>query len=86
MYDVTRRDFLRNSSLAATAALGGGWTGGTARAIEPIARNGMAKFKFSLAAYSYRDLFSTKKGDDRPPLTLFDFVDDCTKWVWKGPS
>jgi len=81
---LTRRDFLRNSSLAATAALAGGWTGGAAKAIEPIARNGTAKFKFSLAAYSYRDLFSAKKGDERPPLTLFDFVDDCAKMGLEG--
>ncbi|HUY36888.1 MAG TPA: sugar phosphate isomerase/epimerase family protein [Pirellulales bacterium] len=81
---VTRRDFLRNSSLVATAALAGDWTRGAARAIEPIARNGVAKFKFSLAAYSYRDLFSAKKGDDRAPLTLFDFVDDCAKMGLDG--
>ena len=51
-----------------------------APAIEPIARNGKAKFKFSLAAYSYRDLF---KGES-PRATLLDFVADCAKMGLEG--
>lgn len=42
-------------------------------AANPITRNGKAKFKFSLAAYSYRDLLQ----GDSAPLTLSDFIDDC---------
>ncbi len=38
------------------------------------------KFKFSLAAYSYRDLL---RGDP-PKLTLADFVDDCAKMNLEG--
>jgi sugar phosphate isomerase/epimerase len=69
----TRRQFLAASAASlATAA--------TASAIEPIPRNGQPKFKFSLAAYSYRDLF---KGDS-PKLTLKDFVDDCAKFGLEG--
>ena len=46
-----------------------------ARAIEPIRRNGVPRFKFSLAAYSYRDLLT----GNAPRLTLADFIADCAK-------
>ena len=46
-----------------------------ARAIEPIQRNGVPRFKFSLAAYSYRDLLT----GNAPRLTLADFIADCAK-------
>jgi sugar phosphate isomerase/epimerase len=51
-----------------------------ASAIEPITRNGAAKFKFSLAAYSYRDLLTGAS----PQLTLADFIDDCAKMGLDG--
>jgi sugar phosphate isomerase/epimerase len=70
MFD--RRQFLAASFTAALAS--------TASAIEPIPRNGQPKFKFSLAAYSYRDLL---KGDE-PKLTLQDFIDDCAKFGLEG--
>jgi sugar phosphate isomerase/epimerase len=70
---LSRRHFLLASSAAALAA-------GSARAIEPIARNGQPKFKYSLAAYSYRDLFSAK--EDK--LTLVDFINDCAKFGLEG--
>jgi sugar phosphate isomerase/epimerase len=74
MYD--RRRFLSSSlAAAATAAVAG-----PAAAIEPIARNGQPKFKFSLAAYSYRSLLS----GDAPELTLKDFIDDCAKFGLEG--
>jgi sugar phosphate isomerase/epimerase len=66
-----RRDFLC-STLAASGLAA------TAGAIEPIARNGKPKFKFSLAAYSYRTLLQPRQGKD-PELTLRDFIDDCAK-------
>jgi sugar phosphate isomerase/epimerase len=69
----TRRQFLAASTAAVAAAA-------SASAIEPIPRNGQPKFKFSLAAYSYRELF---KGDE-PQLTLKDFVDDCAKFGLEG--
>ncbi len=56
------------------------WLTNAATAIEPIARNGSAKFKFSLAAYSYRDLLSGAA----PQLTLADFIDDCAKMELDG--
>ena len=54
-----------------------------ASAIGPIARNGEAKFKLSLAAYSYRDLLTGKK-DAPPQLTLADFVNDCARFGVEG--
>lgn len=78
-YGVSRRLFLQSSAIAAgSLALGGVVL--PARAIEPIARNGQAKFKFSLAAYSYRSLLT---GAD-PKLTLKDFIDDCAKMGLEG--
>jgi sugar phosphate isomerase/epimerase len=67
---LNRRRFLETSSLAALGSLTAG-----ASAIEPIARNGQPKFKFSLAAYSYRSLLQ----GDSPKLTLKDFIDDCAR-------
>jgi sugar phosphate isomerase/epimerase len=48
-------------------------------AIEPFVRQS-PKFKFSLAAYSYRDLL---RGNPAP-LTLFDFVTDCARFRLEG--
>jgi sugar phosphate isomerase/epimerase len=72
----TRRQFL-TGSLAAGASVA---ISAPLCAIEPIPRNGQPKFKFSLAAYSYRDLL---KGDS-PKLTLTDFIDDCAKFGLEG--
>jgi sugar phosphate isomerase/epimerase len=69
---ASRREFLLATSAAALAS--------TAGAIEPIARNGKPKFKFSLAAYSYRELFSAKTDK----LTLNDFINDCAKFALEG--
>jgi sugar phosphate isomerase/epimerase len=74
---LTRRQFLASSSLAASAAALTTLPN-SATAIPPIARNGQPKFKFSLAAYSYRELLLPKQGKE-PVLTLKDFIDDCAK-------
>jgi sugar phosphate isomerase/epimerase len=69
-----RREFLQSAGgIAATASLAG-----HALAIDPIARNGTPKFKFSLAAYSYRELLTKKE------LTLSDFITDCAKFGLEG--
>lgn len=73
---TTRRTFLG----ATGAALAGGALSRPAAAIEPIQRPGAAKFKFSLAAYSYRDLLA----GENPSLTLADFIDDCAKMGLDG--
>src|SRR3954469_606904 len=75
----SRRQFLQSSTaIAASAALTL-----PASAIQPIQRNGQPKFKFSLAAYSYRDLLLPKQGKE-PQLTLNDFIDDCAKLGLEG--
>ena len=54
--------------------------GRTSQAMEPIKRSSGAHFKFSLAAYSYRELLQSKP----PSLTLSDFIDDCAKFGLDG--
>ncbi|HZN33936.1 MAG TPA: sugar phosphate isomerase/epimerase family protein [Pirellulaceae bacterium] len=73
---LSRRELLQSSLLAGSAAA----ISSVASAIEPIARNGKSKFKFSLAAYSYRGLLA----GDKATLTLKDFVDDCAKFGLEG--
>jgi sugar phosphate isomerase/epimerase len=75
---MERRAVLR--SLAAATALAAAGRGRVVRAIEPIARNGGSRFKFSLAAYSYRDLLS----GPQPQLTLAEFVEDCARLELDG--
>ncbi len=55
--------------------------GPLASAAEPVARTGRPFFKFSLAAYSYRN-FLTAKDDSR--LTLHDFLKDCAAMNLEG--
>ena len=74
----SRRSFLGSTAALATGALVG--SPRLATAIDPIPRNGAAKFKFSLAAYSYRSLLTGEK----PQLTLHDFVSDCAKFGLEG--
>jgi sugar phosphate isomerase/epimerase len=70
----------RRTFLAAAGAATAGALGHSALAIEPIRRTDRPKFKFSLAAYSYRDLLT----GDKPKLTLADFIDDCAKMELEG--
>lgn len=77
MSSLDRRSFLKSAAIASTGAYLGG---GVAAAIEPIRRNGQPKFKFSLAAYSYRGLLTGEK----PPLTLSDFIADCAAMQLEG--
>ena len=71
-----RRQFM----IGAAAALGGVSLGQRTHAIGPLTRTGPAKFAFSLAAYSYRNLLQGKP----PKLTLFDFIDDCVRFGLDG--
>ncbi|MCA9232609.1 MAG: sugar phosphate isomerase/epimerase [Planctomycetales bacterium] len=68
---ATRRKFLQGCAAVAATPL-------TVAAIEPIVRNGTPKFKFSLAAYSYRDLLKSGK------LSLSDFIADCAQMQLEG--
>jgi sugar phosphate isomerase/epimerase len=79
----SRRQFL-SATTAAAAALAAGLSNSSAPAIEPIARNGQTKFKFSLAAYSYRTLLQPGKDGKEAALTLTDFINDCAKFGCEG--
>ncbi|MCA9147148.1 MAG: sugar phosphate isomerase/epimerase [Planctomycetaceae bacterium] len=74
-----RRRFLQTCSVT-SAAVASGLATGIAHAAEPIVRNGEPKFKFSLAAYSYRKLLQGKTAE----LTVADFIDDCAKMQLEG--
>ena len=78
-----RRSFLRDATLVAAGAVGGiagGLFPTRIPAVAPVARNGTAKFKFSLSGYSYRKLLS----GDPPELTLDDFLADCARFGLEG--
>lgn len=51
-----------------------------AAVIDPIARNGRPMFKYSLAAYSYRNLL---QGEDAE-MSLVDFINDCADFDLHG--
>ncbi|MBL9125755.1 MAG: sugar phosphate isomerase/epimerase [Planctomycetaceae bacterium] len=77
---MQRRDFLKQAgglAFGSAVALRGL---PAARAIEPLQRPGVPKFKFSLAAYSYRDLLQDKSG----AYTLDHFVRDCAQMQLEG--
>ncbi len=76
----TRRQFVQAAGVAAATMASGMALPSVVSAIEPIPRNGVAKFKFSLAAYSYRGLLSGKE----PKLTLADFISDCARFGLEG--
>jgi sugar phosphate isomerase/epimerase len=81
LHRVHRRDFLQHSGALAAGATGlAATTRSTAAGIEPVRRNGLPKFKFSMAAYSYRALLTGKS----PQLTLLDFIRDCARFGLEG--
>jgi sugar phosphate isomerase/epimerase len=81
---LSRRQFL-----GAAAAAGSACLATNVRAIEPISRTGTPKFKFSLAAYSYREYLPSTRGKETVPgkkgnLSLEDFITDCAKFGLDG--
>ncbi|HUG66673.1 MAG TPA: TIM barrel protein, partial [Pirellulaceae bacterium] len=76
---LDRRRFLQTCSIASAAAATG-FAANESYAAEPLVRNGVPKFKFSLAAYSYRKLLQGKTAE----LTVADFIDDCAKMQLEG--
>ncbi len=74
---MRRRDFLSQSALALTATT---CLQPRLTASEPVKRNGEPKFKFSLAAYSYRRLLSGSVAK----LTMSDFINDCAEMQLEG--
>lgn len=82
---ASRRDFFKTSALlAAGAAVAPLLHTPFALAADKPPRNGTPKFKFSLAAYSYRDLLTKKKDSPGPELSLEDFVRDCAAFQLDG--
>lgn len=78
-----RRGFFRDAVLITAGAVGGvagGLFPTQTPAVAPIERNGTAKFKFSLAGYSYRKLLQ----GNPPELTLDDFFADCARFGLEG--
>ena len=77
----SRRKFLGGCAAGAAAGLLGTLSGAPrAAAIEPIQRLGKPAFRYSLAAYSYRDLLEGKKAS----LTMEDFVKACAMLPLEG--
>ncbi len=70
---ASRRRFIQAAAAVACSPVLG------AMAIEPIGRTA-AKFKYSLAAYSYRRLLQ----GEPPRMSLYDFVDDCARFQLEG--
>ena len=83
--NASRRTFLKHCALSSggiAGVLSAGLGMSAARAIEPIERDGESFFKFSLAAYSYRNLLNAKPPETK--LTLDDFIADCAKMNLQG--
>ncbi|MGD9645922.1 MAG: sugar phosphate isomerase/epimerase family protein [Pirellulales bacterium] len=77
----SRRQFLGQCTAGAATGLIGSIVGAPrATAIEPIQRQGEPAFRFSLAAYSYRDLLAGKQSK----MTMEDFVVACAKLPLEG--
>lgn len=74
---LNRRQLLQLSAASAALVAGKNSLGS---APDKVQRNGTPKFKFSLAAYSYRSLLSGKE----PKLTMSDFIADCAKFGLEG--
>jgi sugar phosphate isomerase/epimerase len=81
---ITRRDALWLGAAAAGGLALNSSSVPVAQAIEPIRRSGGPKFKFSLAGYSYRDLFKPNNKFAKEALSLHDFVQDCAKMQLEG--
>jgi sugar phosphate isomerase/epimerase len=98
MTHVNRRNFLSLSGAAAAAITAGGasLTSFSALAAEETkqaeaqatgsasALAAPARYRFSLAAYSYRSLLGGARGNPKPTLTIEDFVTDCARAGFDG--
>ncbi len=87
MEKMQRRSFLAASTLGGLSmSLGALPTGGAHRlshAREPISLRKSSKWKLSLAAYSYRDLLTSKEGAPAK-MDLFGFIDECAAMQLDG--
>ncbi len=82
-YQLSRRQFLRNSLGAGLAASALGPLLPTVQAIPPFHRAGSARLLLGLAAYSFRDFFKDsdykreKTASEANRMDMFQFVDYC---------
>ncbi len=74
----SRREFLGTSAALAAGAM---LSPVAVRAIEPWNKGGAPKFKFSMAAYSYRQYLTGKKS---PRMSLEEFVRICAEQGLEG--
>lgn len=77
---TSRRDFLARATLVTAGSFMAISGAQKASATEPIQRRYGSKYKFTLAAYSYRGLLT----GNQPECTLKDFMDDCAKFGLEG--
>lgn len=80
LHSTSRRRWLRDAALLFAGCAASTSLTRVSAAIEPLKRTGKPKFKFSLAAYSYRDLLTAKP----PVLALDDFIRDCATMGLEG--
>jgi sugar phosphate isomerase/epimerase len=74
-----RRSFLKTTLLAGT---GLATICTLAEGVEPFQRKGKPRFPLSIAAYSFRDFFTSK--DPAKRISLLDFVDYCADQGCQG--
>lgn len=79
--EMKRRGFLQGvAGLAIGSRLDWSAAGTTAGVPEASSAPGRKRAKFSLAAYSYRDLLNVKQ----PQMSLYEFVDECVAFGLEG--
>ncbi|MFC1634232.1 sugar phosphate isomerase/epimerase family protein [Planctomycetota bacterium] len=77
---TSRRAFLARAPLVTIGSFMAVLGEQKASATESIQRRHGSKYKFTLAAYSYRELLT----GNQPECTLKDFMDDCAKFGLEG--
>jgi sugar phosphate isomerase/epimerase len=78
----SRRAFLKNSIQSGLALASITSLENFARAIEPINRPGSSRFRVSLVAYSFRDLFNAR--DPAKKMDLFRYIDVAAEQGFDG--
>lgn len=80
---LNRRHFLTATVASLSAAALHTSVSAPAHAIEPFKRTAPVKYKFSLAAYGYRELLTGKKYVTAP-WTMEDFLNECATLPLEG--
>ena len=82
MNPFSRRRFIKNTALTTLLGAGSSLLSPSARAIQPIKRSGPARFRLSVVAYSFRELFNAK--DPAKKIDLFNFIDFASENGFEG--